>query len=337
MSSFFMQINKNLKNLQSYEVEILEKNITRLHSNESTNPILSNDILTKDIFNEINFYPEKSYHNLTIEAAKFYNISCNYTIPTNGSDEGLDLIIRTFSNQKDKVVILNPTFSMYKQYALLFGLEVIEFNLNKNFQLNVDDFINFCLKNSPQIVFLPNPLAPTGEITKQTDLIKIIESLPKTFIIIDEAYIEFSEEKSMTDLVSQYNNLVVTRTLSKFFGLAGIRLGFVFSQYKDEIMKIKSPYNVNEITCKIAINLFQNLTLDIIKNRYNQNLENKAKTITFLRQFNEVKEIYTTRTNFFFIELNCSSKIFAEKLLVDFGIKIKTFSGNFENFCRISY
>lgn len=332
-----MKINKNLENLESYSIEILDKNIRRCHANESYSSILPISVLTNNIFNEVNFYPEKKYQDLQIEASKFYNTDVNYTIPVNGSDEGIDLIIRTFCNPNDKIIALNPTFSMYKQYAVGFGLQVLEFDLDNNFKLNINNFINFCKKNNPKIVFIPNPLAPTGGIIKQENLIQIIENLSEIFIVIDEAYIEFSNQKSTIASLVKYKNLIITRTLSKFFGLAGIRLGFMFTKYKKEIMKIKSPYNVNQISCQIGINLFQNLTQEIINDKYNQSINKKEKMITWLAEFKEIKEIYPSYTNFLFIKLNSNSCKFAKKLLNNFNLKIKSFSGKFENFCRISH
>ena len=332
-----MKINKNLQNLESYSVEVVDGSIERCHSNESKKPILPSEILMRNAFQNLNYYPEEKYNNLIIEASKFYKINPDFIIPVNGSDEGLDLIIRSFCNVSDGIIVLNPTFSMYKQYAIACGLKIIDFNLDDYFELNIDNFISCCSKNNLKIVFIPNPLAPSGGVTKQDSLIKFIVNLSETFIVIVEAYFEFSDEESMINLLSKYKNLIVTRTLSKFFGLAGIRLGFVFTQYKNEIMKIKLPYNVNQVSCQIGINLFENLTPDIIGNRYNQNKVNKEQMIAFLKQFNEIEQIYPSYTNFVFIELNCDSKLFSKKLLEEFNIKIKTFSGKFEKFCRISY
>lgn len=332
-----MQINKNLTNLSSYQVEIIGANIARCHANELGSPILPIEVLATNIFNEINFYPEKNYQDLIAAAAKFYNTNLHCTIPVNGSDEGLDFIIRTLCNPGDTIAILNPTFPMYKQYAIAFGLESIAFNLDENFEFNINNFINFCKQNNPKLAFIPNPLAPTGGAIKQQDLIKIITNLQDTFIVIDEAYIEFSKEQSMLALLPQYKNLIITRTLSKFFGLAGIRLGFVFTQLNKEIFKIKSPYNVNQMTSQIGINLFQNLTQDVINNRYTQNLVNKEKMKTWLGQFKEVKQIYTSDANFLFLELDVNAAQFAEKLLMQYNMKIKIFTNQFSKFCRISY
>lgn len=331
-----MRINKNLVNTQVYPVEIFNEGIKRCHANESKGPILPQEVLVENILKTLNIYPDKIYQELTIQASEFYNIDSDFTIPTNGSDEGIDLIIRTFCAPEDKVILLSPTFSMYKRYAVAFGLRTLQFNLDDEFELKTDHFIDFCRLNSPRIVFIPNPLAPTGGIVRKDSIIKIAKSLPDTLIVIDEAYIEFSGEKSITDLLSKYHNLIAIRTVSKFFGLAGIRLGFVFTKYKNDIMKIKSPYNVNQVSCQIGINLFQNLTTKIIQNRYDQNIVSKEKTISWLLQFNEIKKIYPSYANFLFIHLNCNSKKFEDRMLNDFNTKIKSFSGEFENFCRIS-
>ena len=149
-------------------------------------------------------------------------------------------------------------------------------------------------------------------------MVKIVKSLPNTIIVIDEAYIEFCGlENSLINEINNYQNLVILRTFSKFFGLAGIRLGFIFTNFKDEIMKIKSPYNVNSITCQIGINVLENITNDTIKSRQNEVLEKRKKLEKWLKTFDEVETIYKSETNFLFIKLSCKANIFANKLLPD--------------------
>lgn len=332
-----MNINQNIKNLPIYNIDLLDESIKRCHGNESDSPIISESFLAKNLFENINYYPENIYNELTKNCAKFYKTKEEYSVPVNGSDEGLDLITRTFSNYGDSVVLLNPTFSMYKRFSTISSLNISEFNLNENFELEVDEFINFCNEKNPVLILIPNPLAPTGNITKIDNLIKIIENLPKSFIVIDEAYIEFSEERSMIEFIEKYQNLIVTRTLSKFFGLAGIRLGFVFTKYKNEILKIKTPYNVNSLTSKIGTNLFNNLTKNIMIERYTKNIKNKQEMLKFLSEFQEIDKIFETKTNFFFIKLKSSSESFEKKLLSIYEMKIKSFSDEFANFCRIGF
>lgn len=332
-----MIINKNLLNLNSYTLDMTDIHVYRHHANESNTAILSTDILTQNIMQELHKYPEEKYIDLIFEAAKFYNINTEYIIPVNGSDEGLDLIIRTFANTNDNIVVLQPTFSMYKQYIDAFGGKAQEFKLDQNFELDSEKFIDFCMRCNAKIVFIPNPLAPTGGLVRIQNLIKIIQNLPNTFVVIDEAYIEFTKSVSTISLLSKYSNLIATRTLSKFFGLAGIRLGFVFTRYKSELMKIKSPYNVSQMTCTIGINLFQNLTKIICQHRYSENILNKKKMIRWLSQFNDIERIYESHTNFLFIKLKDRSDIFEKKLLYENNMKIRTFNQPFKNFCRISF
>lgn len=329
-------MNKNLKKLTAYQVKILPEGLKRLHANESAEPILPIEILQKDVFENINYYPEKQLLKLNLEAENFYKIEQKYITPTNGSDEGLDLIIRALCGNKGKCVVLNPTFSMYELFATAHGLRVSEFDLNeKDFTLDITRFIKFCLHKKPQVVFIPNPIAPTASKISKDDIIKIITTLPQSLIVVDEAYIEFSKQESMLPYVKKYKNLIVTRTLSKFFGLAGLRVGFVFSNYKEEINKIKTPYNISAISAKVAINLLQNIDEKIIADKFQKNEKNKASIINWLKGFEEVEEIYESHSNFIFFRTKNEGNIFAEKLLNQ-GLKIKSFSHKFKNFCRIT-
>ena len=330
------RMNKFVQNIKSYAFEVKHSNVKRLHNNESQSPILPMEILLQNCNFPLNFYPEIVVENLINLAGKFYEANSQLIIPTNGSDEGLDLIIRTFGNVGENIVVLNPTFSMYKNYATACGMNVLEFNLTQNFTLDVENLIDFCQKCEAKMLFLPNPLAPTGGITSSDDVLKIIQNLPKTIVIVDEAYVEFSGQKSMITHIQTFQNLFVTRTLSKFFGLAGIRLGFVFTSFKSEILKVKAPYNVNSITAQIGINLLENIKSEDIAKRCLLNEKSKVEMIEFLKNFPEVVKIHESYANFLFIELNSKSQTFEAKLLKLHNMRIKSFSGKFENYCRIS-
>ncbi len=330
-----MSINQHLSQLQSYKIDVIADDVKRLHANEAHNTILPEDILTKNVISSINYYPEKHYLTVTDLAAKFYHNSSQHVIPVNGSDEGIDLCIRTFCNVGDTLLTLDPGFAMYNQYGGAYGVKIAKFSLVENdFKFNADDFLNYYQQIKPRILFISNPLAIIGQVINKNDIIKIIENCRNSIVVIDEAYIEFCAQHSVANLVEKYPHLVVLRTLSKFFGLAGIRLGFIISQHKDEIMKVKSPYNVNSISCQIGINLFENITDPIIKEKLQQTATTKKHTIEWLQNFSEVEKIYASDTNFFFVKLNCNSSDFAHKLLQD-KIKIKAFNGTFAQYCRI--
>ena len=140
----------------------------------------------------------------------------------------------------------------------------------------------------------------------------------------------------MIEFLDKYQNLHVLRTLSKFFGLAGIRLGFLFSSKKDEFLKIRLPDNVNRMTARIGINLFNNLTQEIITKRFEENLSEKRKLFEFLQKMPDVKKIYPSEANFLLVELKCNANDFADFILKTYNTKIKTFGESMGNFVRYS-
>ncbi|QED23607.1 pyridoxal phosphate-dependent aminotransferase [Candidatus Deianiraea vastatrix] len=330
-----MLTNNSLKDIEVYKIEISAAGMRRCHNNEAVSSILPLEILAKDVFCDLNLYPEKEYDMLIKKAAEFYKISADCVIATNGSDEAIDLIIRTFCNNGDKIAVLEPTFSMYEKYARISGIDIAKFSLNANFEIDLGDFCSFLERNMPKIAFIPNPLAPSGGLTKNSDIIGIIEKFPDIVFVIDEAYIEFCGQDSLIYGVKLWKNLIITRTFSKFYGLAGIRLGFCFTSQFCDIMKVKSPYNVNSISCRVGINFFNNISDIVISKRYNGNIIAKGDMRDFLLQFDEVEKIYDSFTNFLFVKLGSSGKDFGQKLQVEYGMVIKTFSGKFANFVRI--
>ena len=334
-------LNKNLTKMKPYYVSVVPENLKRMHANESPKPILNYDILMKNVDENLNFYPENKAIKLVELASKFYNVDKAKIIATNGSDEGIDLCIRTFCNpREDAILVAEPTFSMYEQYAQAFGVKVEKIDLieDKNcFIFDENKMILYAKKCDVKMIFLPNPLANIGELIDKNKLIKIAKSLPETLIVIDEAYIEFCGlQASILAELNNFENIIILRTFSKFFGLAGVRLGFIFSNFSDEILKIKSPYNVNMLTCQSGINVFVNVTADVINKRQNEVLQKRKELENWLQQFEEVETIFESNTNFVMVKLSCKATVFAAKLATQFNMKIKAMSGKFENYCRIS-
>ena len=331
--------NKNLNKMSLCSIVFVPKDVKRQHFNETVKPILPVDVLSKNVFEDMNYYPEDKYEKLTKVAEKFYNINSEFIIPTNGSDEGIDLVIRTFCNPNDTILMLNPSFAMYKQYAEGFLCNIIEFDVENDGKIwffEAQKFIDFAKKNKVKMLFLSNPMAHLGATISRKDIIKITEELQNVMIVIDEAYIDFSSQKSILSDLKKYKNLVVLKTMSKFFGLAGIRLGFVFTHFKDEIFKIKSPDNVSCLTCQVGINMLENITNQQIEERKKEFDAKKNDLMIWLKTFDEVEQIFESETNFVFVKLNCKADIFATKILKNYKIKIKAMSGKFENYCRIS-
>jgi len=331
--------NDGVRDMEPRYNDHVPTTIKRMHFNEMIKPILSKRVLLKNIGEDLNFFPDYKYEKLEQVASKHYKINANEIVCTNGSDEGIDLCIRSFCSPRDIICVVKPGFVSYNEYACGFLCKVETFNLQQNknnWSLDIDGFIQFVKEKQAKIVFLSNPLAHIGKLISEKDIEKIVKSLPKVMVIIDEAYIEFTDAKSIISIFNKYNNLTILRTVSKFFGLAGIRLGFIITHFKDYIFKVKGIDNVNKMTCQVGINLFSRLKPKHIAKRKKYILKRKKKIIEWLSQFDEIEKLYESCTNFIYIKTKCNSEKFAEKLIKDYKIKIRAFGGDFKNYCRIS-
>jgi histidinol-phosphate aminotransferase len=203
--------------------------------------------------NGVNRYPDPQQGKLKQLLASQKGVSADKILLGNGSDEVLDLIFRAFCQpQVDNVITLPPTYGMYKVLAGLNEVEDREVVLKTNFQPDVETILER-IDAQTKIIFLCSPNNPTGNSFSEASVEKILQNF-NGLVVIDEAYIDFSAEESWLQRLEEFPNLVITQTLSKAYGLAGIRLGICYAS--EEIIgilnKIKPPYNVNELTQKRA-------------------------------------------------------------------------------------
>jgi histidinol-phosphate aminotransferase len=309
---------KSLLNLKPYksareEYASNNKNIILLDANES--PYKS----------EINRYPDPLQVDLKKRISRWKNIPKENIYLSNGSDEFISQVILGFCEPgKDHIIISSPTFLMYSVSANLHGIEINDIHLSKKFELNVDKIITQSNKNS-KIIFLASPNNPTGNSFKKKDLIRIIENFPG-LIIIDEAYVEFSEDKTLINYIKKYSKLIICQTFSKAQGMAGARVGMTFA-HKDIINflnQIKAPYNLNTLSQKAIMNRInqQNKVLLKIKIILKERkiLERKMKKISF------IKKIYKTDANFILIKVDNSYSRYNQ--LIKKGIVVRDSSKN---------
>jgi histidinol-phosphate aminotransferase len=191
----------------------------------------------------VSMYPEQE--SVRRELAKFFEIHADELLLTNGTDEALHLIADTFIGVDDTVVIVEPTFAMYRFYSELAGARVRVLSYGADLQFPMNALLT-ALGRGPRIFFLANPNNPTGSVLGSTELRRILQAAKKTLVVVDEAYFEFSGI-TILPWIRRYNNLVVTRTFSKAAGLAGLRLGCIFAQRSiaEHFRKAQSPYPVN--------------------------------------------------------------------------------------------
>ena len=204
----------------------------------------------------INRYPECQPPSLIDAYSQYAGVEPTQVVCGRGADEAIELLIRTFCiPAKDKIAIFGPTYGMYAISARTFNVGVRELALTNDYQLPNQEGNKIASKLADvKVVFICNPNNPTGTVIDKTKLESVIEELSNKIVVIDEAYIEFCPELSCADLIERYPNLVVLRTLSKAFALAGARCGFMLanSGIIDMVMRVIAPYPVSAPVAQIA-------------------------------------------------------------------------------------
>jgi histidinol-phosphate aminotransferase len=270
--------------------------------------------------NDLNRYPDPYQKKLKNALAEIKGISPDLMLLGNGSDEVLDLIFRAFCEPgEDNVIIAPPTYGMYKVLAEVNNVEVKEVLLNKDFSLNTGKMISSADMNT-KLVLLASPNNPTGNLFKKNDILQLLEKM-NCLIVIDEAYIDFSDRGSWLDDLKNYPQLIVTQTLSKAWGLAGIRLGMCFASPKiiEVLNKIKPPYNVSQLSQEHALERIKD---DVTLKRNLKVLREEKETIKEgFKDLSYVQKIYPSDANFWLVKVRNAPKIF--KGLMNQGIVVR--------------
>ncbi|MDF9825639.1 histidinol-phosphate aminotransferase [Breznakia sp. PF5-3] len=316
-----------MKDINAYEAQ--ENQGLLLNANENPNNIRIDvrEKIAKAIL-DINFnrYPDDQSNQLREAYSEYIKIPVEQIIVGNGSDEMLGLMINLNLGEGKKLYTVELDFSMYDYYTSMQGGEVIRFPFAVDDEFDVNKFIAYGKEKDVDMLLFSNPNNPTGKAICNEDIITIVEAFRDKIVIIDEAYSEFNDA-SMVAYTSMYANLLITRTLSKAFALAGIRCGFLIGneQLISRIMPYKVPYNVNTLTQTSAIIALQykEETLEDIKRI--KKLRDEMYESYNAMQLDNVK-LYPSKANYLFgITKN------KEKLLSVFenaGILIRNYEGD---------
>lgn len=285
--------------------------------------------------NGVNRYPDPQQNQLKQELAKQKNVKTSQILLGNGSDEVLDLLFRAFCEpKKDNIVTLPPTYGMYKVLANVNDVEEREVLLTSSFQPNVAEIFER-VDDHTKIIFLCSPNNPTGNSFSEALVSEILEEF-NGLVVIDEAYIDFSKEKSWLEKLQQFPNLVVTQTLSKAYGLAGIRLGICYAS--EEIIqilnKIKPPYNVNELTQQRALERLQDV--DAVKSEIAHLLGQRELMDDELSKISYVEEVYPSDANFILAKVDDATRRYNQLLKQGIVIRNRTTQPLCENTLRFT-
>ena len=289
-------IRENIKSLKPYssareEFKNSASNLVYLDANE--NPFDTG----------LNRYPDPQQNLVKAALAKIKNVSREQLLLGNGSDEVLDLIFRVFCEPKvDTVIVLPPTYGMYEVLANTNDVKILNISLLNNYQPNVDEILK-AQNSQTKLLFLCSPNNPTANSFNADK----IETLIKKFtgiVVIDEAYIDFSSQESWIGRLNEFPNLIVIQTLSKAYGLAGIRLGACYSSTKiiSVLNKIKPPYNVNQLTQQTALKALQNSIKT--NNEIAIIISERNKLKTDLEEISFIVKVYPSDANFLLVKVD---------------------------------
>ena len=270
--------------------------------------------------NGVNRYPDPQQMNVKGILAKQKNVKSNQILLGNGSDEVLDLLFRAFCEpKKDNVITLPPTYGMYDVLANINAVENREVLLSDDFQPQIEKIMEAVTENT-KIIFLCSPNNPSGNSFSDESVAYLLQNF-RGLVVIDEAYIDFSKKDSWKNELDEYPNLVITQTLSKAYGLAGIRLGICYASAEIILIlnKIKPPYNVNELTQKRALERLGDT--EKIKAEIESIISQREELRQVLLDVKFVEKIYPTEANFILVKVDDANKRYVE--LIAKGIVIR--------------
>ena len=328
--SFDLQklVRSHIADLQPYssardEFDPVEREVVYLDANE--NPF----------DNGVNRYPDPQQRKLKEVIARRRGVAANQLLLGNGSDEVLDLIFRAFCiPNQDKIIVMPPTYGMYRVLANINCISLDEVSLNNDFQLVTKDILNQ-ISTQTKAIFLCSPNNPSGNSFRREDILTLLQSFTG-LVVIDEAYIDFSTQKSLVSDLSSYPNLIITQTLSKAYGLAGIRLGICIASEEiiDILNKIKPPYNINSLTQERAISAL--LDWDTTQGQITQLVAERKGLFAQLEKISFVEKVYPSDANFLLVRVDDANKRYAQLIENDIVVRNRSKQVGCENCLRFS-
>jgi histidinol-phosphate aminotransferase len=268
----------------------------------------------------LNRYPDPGQHDLKQALARIKHQQKENLFLGNGSDEGIDLLIRVFCNPGvDNLITVDPTYGMYGVSARIHDVKRKQVLLRPDFSLDPDAVLNATDRNT-KLIFLCSPNNPTSNAFDRVAMEQVIDHA-SCMVVVDEAYIDFSREEGMLSEVPEKRNLVVLQTLSKAWGLAGIRLGMVFGDPEliQVLSHVKYPYNVNSLTISAALESLSD------SQQYEQwvrlIVEERDRLSGELASLPLIRKVYPSDANFLLVKVDNPRRIYQS--LMDRGIIVR--------------
>lgn len=265
-------------------------------------------------------YPDPMQYAVKMRLSEIKGVPARNIFLGNGSDEAIDILFRSFCEPgKDNVIIVPPTYGMYEVSANINDVELKRVPLTADFQLNLEGTAEAIDKNT-KLIFICSPNNPTGNSINREDIETILANF-NGIVVIDEAYINFSRQKTFIQELTEYANLVILQTLSKAWGLAGLRVGMAFAS--EEIIevfnRVKPPYNINEASQTLALEALNNT--EQVNTWIKQTLTERDNLVLSIKKLDFVLDIYPSDANFILVKTTHPNKIY--EFLVSKGIIVR--------------
>ena len=326
-------VRENIRNLKPYSSarhEFTGKASVFLDANENAygSPLAVAE-------QQYNRYPDPLQWQLKFQLARIKGVPAENISIGNGSDEIIDLAYRIFCNPgKDNVIICPPTYGMYAVNANINNIEIRKVNLTNNFQLDVDGILQATDSNT-KLLFICSPNNPTGNNMNRADIEMLLNNFPG-IIIIDEAYINYSKQKTFIQELTEYPNLIVMQTLSKAWGLAALRLGLCYASLDiiDLFNKVKPPYNINEASQQIALEALKDT--EMVNEWIRETVQQKEVLMNELKSLAFVEKIYSSDANFILVKVVDADVLYQYLAANEIVVRNRSKEPGCENCLRIS-
>ena len=257
--------------------------------------------------NGFNRYPDPHQKLLKARISEIKGLPVDNIFIGNGSDEAIDLVFRVFCEPgRSNAVAIQPSYGMYSVAAKTNDVELREVSLGEDFSLPVEGLLSACDADT-RVMFICSPNNPSGNAFSREDLLDIAERFDG-ILVVDEAYADFSSEGSLRGMVGSVSNLVVLQTLSKAYGMAGLRLGLAFAcpRIIELMSRVKYPYNINVVAQQIALKALEEDASWKIK----ETLEQRAVLEEALRSISYVEKIYPSDANFLLVKVDDADAVY---------------------------
>ncbi|REE25821.1 histidinol-phosphate aminotransferase [Winogradskyella pacifica] len=314
-------INFNLNNLIRDNIKTIKPySSARDEYKDITDGMVFIDANENPFNTDVNRYPDPQQTQVKKRLSELKGIPTNQILLGNGSDEVLDLIFRVFCEPyRENIITLPPTYGMYDVLANLNAVENIEIELEPDFQPNIEEILAAAHTHT-KLLFLCSPNNPTANSFKAKRIEELINEF-QGIVVIDEAYIDFSKKESWLSRLDEFPNLIITQTLSKAYGLAGIRLGICYASQEiiSVLNKIKPPYNINQLTQDKALERLN--AMDAVGNEVKTIITERKKLRKALKSIRFIEKVYPSDANFILAKVDDANQRYQQ--LVEQGIVVR--------------